>query len=97
MLLQKKTWGNQNTLDDHFQRHGGDFNCKDSTEYAQKANDLFKNKSNYQVKIDDNGVTRVYDSATNSFGSYNPDGTTKTFFKPTGGQSYFDSQPGMWR
>ena len=25
------------------------------------------------------------------------DGTTKTFFKPTGGQSYFDSQPGIWR
>lgn len=36
----------------------------------------------------------VYDSSTNTFGSYNPDGTTKTFFKPTGGQSYFDNQPG---
>lgn len=53
-----------------------------------------KNRSNYQVKVDSNGVTMVYDSSTNTFGSYNPDGTTKTFFKPTGGQSYFDNQPG---
>lgn len=53
-----------------------------------------KNRSNYQVKVDSKGVTRVYDSSTNTFGSYNPDGTTKTFFKPTGGQSWFDNQPG---
>jgi pyocin large subunit-like protein len=42
---------------------------------------------------------RVYDSKTNTFGSYNPDGSTKTFFKPDPirypGTSYFDKQPGI--
>ena len=62
--------------------------------FGSKANEFFKNRSNYQVKVDSNGVTRVYDSSTNTFGSYNPDGTTNTFFKPTGGQHYFNTQPG---
>ncbi len=91
----KNTWGNKDTLSDHYQRHGGDFGCKNETEYAQKANEFYKNRANFQTKVDSNGVTRVYDSSTNTFGSYNPDGTTKTFFKPTGGQNYFNGQPGV--
>ena len=52
------------------------------------------NRDNYQVKVDEEGTIRVYDPKTNTFGSYNPDGSTKTYFKPTGGQNYFDKQPG---
>ena len=33
------------------------------------------------TKVDDNGVTRVYDPRTNTFGAYNADGTTRTFYK----------------
>ena len=50
------------------------------------------NKGQCQVKVDEKGITRVYDAARNLFGSYNPDGTTKTYFAPTGGQAYFDKQ-----
>ncbi|CAB4243600.1 Pyocin large subunit-like protein (fragment) [Methylacidimicrobium sp. AP8] len=51
------------------------------------------------TKIDSEGVIRIYDPATNTFGSYNADGTTRTFYKPYGGepkkaQAYFDRQPG---
>jgi len=88
-------WGDKNTLDDHYQRHGSDFNCSNKNDYAKKANDFYNNRSQYQIKTDSNGVTRVYDSSTNTFGSYNPDGTTKTFFKPRAGQSYFNNQPGV--
>ena len=87
-------WGNPDTLDDHFLRHGGDFGSSSADEYSRSANDLYLNRELYQVKVADNGVIRVYDPTTNSFGSYNPDGTTKTFFKPTDGQPYFDQQPG---
>lgn len=41
-----------------------------------------------------NGVIRVYDSNTNTFGVYNSNGKTITFFKPSHGQRYFDTQPG---
>ncbi len=87
-------WGNSDTLIDHYNRHGADFNAKSYQDYAKKANSFYNNRSKYQVKIDNDGIIRVYDPQTNSFGSYNADGTTKTFFKPSGRQSYFDRQPG---
>ena len=46
----------------------------------------------YQVRVDKEGITRVYDAARNLFGAYNPDGTTKSYLAPTGGQAYFDNQ-----
>ncbi|MFC3341605.1 polymorphic toxin-type HINT domain-containing protein [Paenibacillus abyssi] len=87
-------WGNKNTLQDHYDRHGSYFGAKNPTEYANKANDFFKNRNKYKVKVDTDGTIRVYDPKTNSFGSYNADGTTKTFYKPKRGQAYWDDQPG---
>lgn len=46
------------------------------------------------MKVDEFGSIRVYDPATNSFGSYLPDGTPRTFFKPTS-PNYWDSQKGV--
>ncbi|MED1664847.1 polymorphic toxin-type HINT domain-containing protein [Brevibacillus laterosporus] len=86
-------WGNQKTLQDHFVRHGGDFGAKTPDEYAKKANDFFNNKKKYQVKTDTDGTIRVYDPKTNTFGSYNADGTTKTFYKPAS-PTYWSRQPG---
>ena len=87
-------WGNPDTLQDHYNRHGSDFGATSPQDYAQKANNFYNNRGSYQVKTDSSGVTRVYDAKTNTFGSYNPDGTTKTFFKPSDFQAYFDRQPG---
>ncbi|HWT27147.1 MAG TPA: RHS repeat-associated core domain-containing protein, partial [Mobilitalea sp.] len=88
-------WGNPSTLEDHYERHGSDVNATSAQEYAQKANDFYNNRYNYEVKVDNKGITRVYDPNTNTFGSYNPDGTTRTLFSPTNGQTYFDNQPGV--
>lgn len=87
-------WGNPDTLQDHFDRHGSDFGAKSSKQYASKANDFYNSRSKYEIKVDKNGAVRVYDPNTNTFGAYNADGTTRTFYKPTGGQAYFDRQPG---
>lgn len=38
--------------------------------------------SGFLMKTDDKGVTRIYDPKTNTFGAYNADGTTRTFYKP---------------
>ncbi len=46
------------------------------------------------AKVDRSGTIRVFDSRSGTFGAYNPNGTTKTFFKP-GRRSYFDKQPGQ--
>ena len=97
-------WGNPNTLDDHFARHGADFGATSAEDYAQKASDFLQQsqEDNLPTKIDSNGVTRVYDPASNTFGSYNADGTTKTFYSPdtvlhgypTNGD-YWAAQPGV--
>ena len=87
-------WGNKNTLVDHYTRHGSDVGAKSALDYAQIANEFYNNRANYQVKIDSNGVIRVYDPISNLFGSFNADGTTRTLFSPKRGQAYFDSQPG---
>ena len=92
--LDNYSWGNNDTLNDHYARHGKDVGATSAQDYAKKANDFYNNRSNYQVKVDTDGVIRVYDSQTNVFGSYNVDGTTKTLFSPKSGQKYFDSQPG---
>jgi len=57
------------------------------------------------MKVDPaDGSIRVWDTATNEFGAYNPDGTTMTYFNsslnsngnssPGRGQRYWDKQPG---
>ena len=61
-------------------------------EYARMAHELYLNKGQCQARVDEKGITRVYDAARNLFGPYNPDGTTRTYFAPTGGQAYFDNQ-----
>jgi len=87
-------WGNSSTLMDHFNRHGSDFNSISPQDYSNKATNFYNDRANYQIKTDQSGVIKVYDASTNTFGSYNADGSTRTFFKPSGGQSYFDRQPG---
>jgi hypothetical protein len=92
----RKLWGRADTLDDHFRRHGADFGARNADDYAQGASDFFRRSQadGLPTKIGPDGTIRVYDPASNTFGSFNPDGTTKTFFKPSGGQSYWDGQPG---
>ncbi|MGG0821640.1 hypothetical protein ABE099_02085, partial [Paenibacillus turicensis] len=86
-------WGNRATLPRHVRDHGSDFNITSQDEYAYRANEFFLNRGRYRVKTDENGIIKVYEPQTNTFGAYNPDGTTKTFFKPTS-PTYWQRQRG---
>lgn len=94
-LPARQSFGNPAKLDDHFRRHGGDFGAKSADDYAAQASDFLQRSQRQRLptKIDADGVVRVYDSRSNTFGAYNPSGTTRTFFKPTS-RTYFDRQPG---
>jgi hypothetical protein len=91
------TWGRAETLADHFARHGGDFAVKTADDYAGMASRFFQESqaAKLPTKIDSQGVIRVFDPKTGSFGSFNPNGTTRTFFKPSS-PTYFDRQPGTF-
>jgi hypothetical protein len=87
-------WGRPETLQDHFDRHGGDVGARTPEEYASKAEQFRQEaaRGQYDSFTDKNGVTRVYDQNSNRFGSYNADGTTKTFYTPTRGLAYWLDQ-----
>jgi len=91
----RQTWGHPETLPDHFARHGADFHARDPEDYAAQATAFLQRAkaTGLPAKRDRDGSLRVYDRATDTFGAYNGDGTTKTFFKP-GSPSYFERQPG---
>lgn len=90
------TWGSLRTLQDHFDRHGADFAALDPDDYAAQAwLFLVRAKTDgLPAKVDSEGVVRVFDSKSGAFAAYNPDGTTKTYFKP-GRRGYFADQPGQ--
>lgn len=80
-------WANDDLqkFGDHFNRHAKDFGAKDWNDYARKSQDFFKqgqDKKFPTVETKD-GYTKMYDPKTNSYGSYDPEGKTNTFFKPT--------------
>lgn len=99
-------WGRPSTLQDHFERHGSDFGATTPEEYAAKASEFLatsRQQGGMLTKVDDKGVIRVYDPSTNTFGSYNPDGTTRTFYKPDPAKhghptnlDYWNAQPGTF-
>jgi pyocin large subunit-like protein len=90
-----QTWGNPASLPDHFARHGADFGARNAEDYARMASQFLQRAKaeGLPAKID-GSVMRVFDYRSGTFGVYNRDGTTKTFFKP-GNRDYFERQPGQ--
>ena len=92
----RKTWGNLPALQDHFERHGRDFQATSPDDYAKKAWEFLQRAMDEGLpakKDDSDGTVRVWDPKTRAFAAYNRDGTTKTYFKP-GSSDYFQRQPG---
>ncbi|MES2985108.1 MAG: hypothetical protein V4735_07975 [Pseudomonadota bacterium] len=92
-LSATSTWADTKTLDKHVENHGKDFGVTNSEEYAKQANDFYKRGKAEKLPtvVDKSGNIRMYDPKTNTFGSYNPDGTTRTFYKPKEAD-YFEGQ-----
>ena len=95
------SWARPETLQDHFDRHGPDFDNTSPGDYAQGAADFYDTRGDFLTKTDSNGRVRVYDPDTNTFAVYNADGTTATYYKPDPAQhgfetnlEYWESQPG---
>jgi pyocin large subunit-like protein len=86
-LPASETWGNSDTLTDHFARHGTDFDATSGEDYANQASQFLRDsqEQGLPTKIAANGTIRAYDPESDTFGSYSFDGTTKAFFKPSSG------------
>lgn len=88
-------WANPSTLKRHFTDHGADFGANSEVEYANRAATFFQESKRRRLptKIDLDGTIRIYDPASNTFGSYNRLGRTRTFFKPKS-STYWQRQRG---
>lgn len=91
----RETWFHPETVHEQFRRHGADFHARDAEDYAEKAWQFRRQAATagFLAKKDAKGVLRIYDPTSDTYGAYNPDGTTRTFFKP-GKAGYFEHQPG---
>jgi len=92
----KQIWGNVDSLQDHFNRHGADFKAQSPADYAAKAW-LFLQRARREglpMKWDDTDRTlRAWDPKTRSFAAYDRYGRARTYFKPSN-PNYWNQQPG---
>lgn len=92
----RETWGRMETLQDHFDRHGPDFQSRGPEEYAAQAWQFLQRAraGELAMKWDASDATlRVWDPATRAFAAYNQVGRTKTYFRPNSA-GYWQRQPG---
>jgi filamentous hemagglutinin len=78
------TFANQDKLDDHFARHGGDFGASSPHEYQAQA-DAFLTSSkpvNVLEKVRANGDIVRYNPITDEFGVVSSKGDIRTYYKP---------------
>jgi Pretoxin HINT domain len=101
VLVHNCGWGNPATLEDHFLRHGADFGASSEQAYVSLADDFYNSRSQHLVKTQVNKAgqvttVRVYDPASNTFGSYNSSGAIRTFYKPDPALHGFPTNLDYW-
>ena len=79
-------------LNQHFDKHGGEFDYATAEEYEKGASDVINNPDAlYKIEAED-GDGVYYVEATNEFVILSTDGYIRTYFKPSGGIDYFNRQ-----
>ena len=78
---------------EHYEKHGDDFDFPNAKQYAEGAKDFMNNPPPGSLsKTRGNGDLLRYDPSTNTFGAQDKNGDMRTFFKPSGGASYWERQ-----
>jgi uncharacterized protein YukE len=99
-LRTSDSWGAPRKLNSHVKRHGADFGITSADDYAEAASAFLQRGlcDGLPTKISErDGAIRIYDSQTNTFGSYNADGTTRTYYKPNPAEHGFPNNEAYWR
>jgi pyocin large subunit-like protein len=81
-------------LDEHFEKFGHEFGAITEQQYvhlAQQLRDARPGKDILQLRRTDGGISK-FDRKRGYFGTYNADGSIRTFFVPADGVRYFARQ-----
>lgn len=83
---------NKHLLEEHFEKHGSDFDYKTAKEYEEGADRVIhSNDVLHKLEVEDNDDV-YYLEATNEFVIVSTDGYIRTYFKPSSGKDYFNRQ-----
>ena len=82
----------QQDLDEHFEKHGSEFDYENAQEYLAGANRVINDPNSlYKTEAED-GDHIYYLESTNEFVVLATDGYIRTYFKPSAGIDYFNRQ-----
>lgn len=81
---------NDELLTSHFQKHGNEFSYNTKEEYEAGASAVINNPKALHKKESKDGDDVYYVEDTNEFVVLSTDGYIRTYFKPSGGKSYYD-------
>ena len=82
----------QQYLDDHFAKHGSEFDYENADEYLAGANRVINDPNSlYKTEAED-GDYIYYLESTNEFVVVSTDGYIRTYFRPSAGIDYFNRQ-----
>jgi pyocin large subunit-like protein len=81
-------------LDEHFAKHGREFQGMSKAEYLLAAQTLRDSPVGGDVEeiVRSDGTASRFDSKSGAFIAFNRNGTIRTFFKPNDGELYFRRQ-----
>lgn len=86
------TFRNDNTLRQHFEKHGGEFGYASEQEYVEGANSVIISADALHKTEAEDGDDVYYLEESNEFVVVSTDGYIRTYFKPTRGIDYFYAQ-----
>lgn len=90
--VTKYAFRNNNLLNQHFEKHNGDFGYSTTEEYVKGANLVINNPNSLHKLEAEDGDDVYYLEETNEFVVVSTDGYIRTYFKPSSGISYFNRQ-----
>lgn len=83
---------NEKLLDQHFEKHGGEFDYPTAQDYEKGASDVINNPDALFKTEAEDGDSVYYIEQSNEFVILSTDGYIRTYFRPSGGIDYFNRQ-----
>ncbi len=86
------TFRNKYLLDEHFEKHGDEFDYADADEYENGASAVINDPSALHKTEKDDGDDIYYLERTNELVIVSTDGYIRTYFRPDSGIKYYNKQ-----
>lgn len=86
------TFRNDKLLEEHFKKHGSEFNYKDEDQYVKGAIAVINSPSSLHKTEKEDGDEIYYDEEKNEIVFVSKDGFIRTYFKPNDGIKYYNRQ-----